>query len=257
MGINTTELERLAGLLPPTEGYQSFGAAARGEEQGLDEDIATGAKGWLSGVMKALGTWKGKMQKGGASPKALAALDAVGTSIQQAMGSLGEERVVADVDLSGASEDIRDARANERFEGHNNWAAALLVDQPPPPVRGRPQHLAMIDDANVFSEGKEEDAARKLMIMGLWKKFSAQLKGSGYAKIDGKKHVVRMRPGGDIGGDMISLMTDGKDTALEDLNDAELKTMFVQSVKWLMSFENAWVKKNLDAIKAIVSPKPA
>ncbi len=116
----------------------------------------------------------------------------------------------------------------------------------------RATHGYLRESAAVEAKKSDADKARDLMVMGLWKKMSAQLKGTGYAKIDGKKHVVRMKPGGDVGGDLISLLKDGKDTALEDLSDAELKEMFLKSIKWLSQFERAWVQKNIDAIKALL-----
>lgn len=54
MGIDVTEMQRLAGVVPTDDGYHSYRQAVGSEA--LGEDIATGAKGWLSGVMKALGT---------------------------------------------------------------------------------------------------------------------------------------------------------------------------------------------------------
>jgi len=92
------------------------------------------------------------------------------------------------------------------------------------------------------------------MIMGLWKKFSAQLSGTGYARIDDKKkHVVRMKPGGDVGGDLVSVMTKGTDVTLEDLSDADLKTMFQKAVPWLSRFQGAWLQKNADALASVLS----
>lgn len=133
------------------------------------------------------------------------------------------------------TEALESVGRDDIFGDHVNWARALLGES-----------------AAVEAKKSDADKARDLMVMGLWKKMSAQLKGTGYAKIDGKKHVVRMKPGGDVGGDLISLLKDGKDTALEDLSDAELKEMFLKSIKWLSQFERAWVQKNLDAIKALL-----
>lgn len=88
MGIDVRELERLAGVVPTDGGYHSYRQAVGAET--LGEDISTGAKGWLSGVIKALGTWKSKMQKGGATPAQMSALDGVEAAIRAAMGKLGE-----------------------------------------------------------------------------------------------------------------------------------------------------------------------
>ena len=90
---------------------------------------------------------------------------------------------------------------------------------------------------------------RKAMIMGLWKVYSAQLRGSGHARVEGGKHVVLMRPDGSATGDPTSLMKQGKDTVLEDLNDEKLKEIFLSKLPWLEKFASQWVSKNQETVE--------
>lgn len=369
MGIDVTEMQRLAGVVPSDDGYHSYRHAVGAKA--LDEDIATGAKGWLSGVMKALGTWKGKMQKGGATPAQMSALDGVEQALKAAMGKLGEGVEALDADDSLFEEDVPafvkgadlDAfntalaklcaklkkdlgavavRQNYKGTGKQKHRRQLYVsfkDIPGPDLwldtgyaqiggvvfmpfadrspisyegktpaevyaeilkrmklaqekiqqalaakaakdaaAGAPSgalpvptealesvgrddifgdHLnwARALDGNSLVEAKksEADKARDVMVMGLWKKYNAQLHGTGYAKIDKgtKKHMVTMMPDGSIG-DLIALSAKGKATALEDMSDEELKTLFLKALKWLGQFEGPWFKKNLEVIKSLL-----
>lgn len=360
MGIDVTEMQRLAGVVPTDDGYHSYREAAGGET--LDEDMASGARGWLSGVKKALATWTDKLAKGGASTSQVAALKVLDQAVSNAMSKLGEDvyggdALLAEEDvpayekggdvvafnaalakmmgklkkalgaqhvnmgykgtgsksykrqifmrladgtavdvwldygfaqiggvmaLPGADKspieyqgktpsDVYDEllkrlkAAQDKPKAKDPAAESLSGGTPVPAEAlesvGRDDVFgdhgnwarALLGEATAFEAKKSDaDKARSLMVMGLWKKFSNQLHGTGYARIENKKHIVRMKPGGDVGGDLVSIMTKGTDVTLEDLSDAELKEMFLKALKWLGQFERAWVQKHLDAIQALL-----
>jgi hypothetical protein len=355
MAIDVTEMQRLAGVVPSDDGYHSYREAVGLEV--LDEDMASGARGWLSGVKKAVATWTDKLTKSGASTSQIAALKVLDQAVSNAMSKLGEGApedgdVLAEEDVPayekggdlvafnaalakmmsklkkalgaqhvkagykgtgsksykrqifmrladdsavdvwldyGFAEiggvmslpgvdrspikyagktpaDVYDeilkrlqaaqnkAKATEalNYSGAASVLAEALKTTHDDDIFGDHRNWArVLADGTVLSEGTGADKLRKLMILGLWKKLSKQLAGTGYARIEDKKHVVRVQANGMPGGDPIAL-SKGKDVTLEDLGDADLEEMFVKAAPWLAKFEGAWVQKNLDVLKAVL-----
>lgn len=364
MGIDMLEMQRLAGVTQTDDAFHSFRLAATEDRQGLDESVASGAKGWLSGVSKALDTWMQKLAKNGASESQLAALKLVDQTITNALAKLGETIDGLDTDTALFEDEVPayttgsdlDAfnsalaklcaklkkdmgatavRQNYKGTGGQKFRRQLYVsfkDIPGPDLwldsgfakiggvvfmpfadkspityegktpaevyaeilkrmryaqdrikqakadksaqaaaAGMPTEHASVpvealetvatydifgDHANweraLLNEDKAGDKLRKAMIMGLWKKYSSQLSGTGYARIDNKQHIVRMKPGGDVSGDLVTVMTKGTDVTLEDLSDAELKALFQKALPWLSRFQRAWVEKNADVVASVL-----
>jgi len=127
MGIDMLEMQRLAGVTQTDDAFHSFRLAATEDRQGLDESVASGAKGWLSGVSKALDTWMQKLVKNGASESQLAALKLVDQTITNALAKLGETIDGLDTDTALFEDEVPAYTTGSDLDAFNSALAKLCA----------------------------------------------------------------------------------------------------------------------------------